>query len=129
MWRLTRPDKRTIDCTLQQRGDTRRAATLLGESEASARRDLANGSETADVPLELANIHLLRGDRAAALQSLATAYERGWRFYREAGVDPILGRLKGEPAFRDLLARMDAEVTAMRQRIDLKDNPKLPPAK
>ena len=100
----------------------------LDAAETSARRDLANGSEVADVPLELANIQLLRGDRAGALQHLAEAYQHGWRFSREARIDPILSRLKDEAAFRDLLARMETDVTAMRKRIDVRDNPKLPPA-
>ena len=114
---------------LQRRGEAARAATLLNEAEASAKRDLANGSETADVPLELAAIQVLRGDNAGALRHLEVAYQHGWRYYREATLDPILGRLKGEPTYRALLARMEADVAAMRKRIDVNDNPKLPPAK
>jgi TolB-like protein len=114
---------------LQGRGEAARATALLDEAEASARRDEANGSETADVPLELAEIQVLRGDHAAALRFLETAYLHGWRLYREAALDPILSRLKNEPAYRQLLARMEADVSAMRARIDVNANPPLPPAK
>jgi TolB-like protein/tetratricopeptide (TPR) repeat protein len=114
---------------LQRRGEAGRAGALLDEAEAVAQRELREGSETADMPLELAAIHLLRGDKPQALGFLEQAYQRGWRLYREAAADPILAGLRDEPGFRKLLARMEADVAAQRKRVDVADNPKLPPAK
>lgn len=114
---------------LQRRGEAGRAGALLNEAEAAAQRELREGSETADMPLELAAIHLLRGDKPQALGFLEQAYQRGWRFYREAAADPILAGLRDEPGFRNLLVRMEADVAAQRKRVDVSDNPKLPPAK
>ena len=114
---------------LQRRGEAGRAGALLNEAEVAAQRELREGSETADMPLELAAIHLLRGDKPQALGFLEQAYQRGWRFYREAAADPIFAGLRDEPGFRNLLARMEADVGAQRKRVDVTDNPKLPPAK
>ena len=114
---------------LQRRGEAGRAGALLNEAEAAAQRELREGSETADMPLELAAIHMLRGDKPQALGFLDQAYQRGWRSYREAAADPMFAGLRGEPEFRKLLARMEADVAAQRKRVDMTDNPKLPPAK
>jgi tetratricopeptide (TPR) repeat protein len=112
---------------LTKQGDSRQAQQLLDESLALAQRRLADGSELPELRMEIAAIHTLRGNKPEALKWVEEAYGAGWRLYRETDRDPLLADLHNEPGFRDLLKRMERDVAEMRRRIDVNDNPRLPP--
>ena len=112
---------------LTKQGDSPQAQTLLDESLAAAQRNLHDGSELPELRMEIAAIHTLRGNKPEALKWVEEAYRSGWRLFREADSDPLLSDLRNEPAFRDVVTRMEHDVTEMRRRIDVNDNPRLPP--
>ena len=47
-----------------------------------------------------------------------TAYEAGWKDPRMARLLPMWVPLRGDPRFEQLVARMEADVAAMRARAD-----------
>jgi TolB-like protein len=112
---------------LMKQGDSPQAQQLLDKSLAAAQRNLRDGSEVPELRMEIAAIHTLRGNKAEALKWIEEAYRSGWRLYREADRDPLLADLRNEPAFRDFVKRMEHDVAEMRRRIDVNDNPRLPP--
>jgi hypothetical protein len=66
--------------------------------------------------MEIAAIHAVRRETAAALEWLERGYEAGWRDYRITRRDPFFAGLREEPRFRALLARMESDVSTMQQR-------------
>jgi tetratricopeptide (TPR) repeat protein len=113
---------------LLKQGDSPRAQQLLDESLAAAQRSLRDGSQLPELRMEIATIHALRGNKPEALKWLEEAYRAGWRLYRETDRDPLLTGLHDEPAFRALLRRMEGDVAEMRRRINVNDNPAMPPS-
>ncbi|HUQ14489.1 MAG TPA: protein kinase [Gemmatimonadales bacterium] len=101
---------------LHRRGQQALAATLWSEALAADSADLARGHDNPDRPMEIAAIHAVRGETAAALEWLKRGYEAGWRDYRITRRDPFFAGLREEPRFRALLARMESDVSTMQQR-------------
>jgi TolB-like protein len=101
--------------TRRRRGDLAGARALEDSALAAARASEAAGRETLTFATERAAIHAIRGD-AEALDWLARAYAAGEKDYRWLAVDPFFQSLRGQPRFRELLARMEADVSAMRRR-------------
>jgi tetratricopeptide (TPR) repeat protein len=114
--------------TLIKAGDSAAARPLLDASLALSQGEIANGSEFPEERMEIAAVHALRGERDDAMHWLEEAYRAGWRLYRETGRDPLFASLRMDPAFRDLLQRMEHDVTAMRERAHPDDLPTMPPA-
>jgi len=79
------------------------------------REKLAAGNENPAVPVDMAAAFLIRGDRNAALESLAEAVKRGYRDYGILSVDPIFAPLAREPRFRVLINEMTNDVARQRQ--------------
>jgi tetratricopeptide (TPR) repeat protein len=113
---------------LLQTGDSQAATVLLDESLRAARKQLDEGSELPEVPLEMAAIHALRGERAEALQWFNAAYRAGWRLFREIDNDPLFSRIRQDPEFVRIRRKMEEDVAAMRARVNFEDNPRIPPA-
>jgi hypothetical protein len=57
-------------------------------------------------PYPLAQTEALLGNKPGALRLLAKAYEKHDELTVNAGTDPLLNSLRGEPAYRELLARL-----------------------
>jgi hypothetical protein len=53
-----------------------------------------------------------------ALDWLERAYQAGWKDPRMARMVPMWARLRGTPRFEQLVAKMDADLAAMRARAD-----------
>ena len=68
--------------------------------------------------MQNAAVHALRGESAATFDELDRAYEAGWRDGRTLAIDPLFASVRAEPRFRQLLARIQADVDAMRTRAD-----------
>jgi TolB-like protein/Tfp pilus assembly protein PilF len=100
-------------------GRTAEAKKLLRAASAADHRHLDSGNDFWGVPFDLACVHAIEGDRDAAIQWLERAYEAGWRGWPQSNWSPLLDPLRGDPRFRRLMARIDADVAAMRKRAGL----------
>ncbi|MDX2152319.1 MAG: hypothetical protein SFV54_16395 [Bryobacteraceae bacterium] len=85
------------------------------------------------LPMELASISALQGDKAAAREWLQRAIERGWRDRFILRTNPMLASVHKEPWFQDTLAYLDRELRRMREEsveipaLFSKTLPSLPP--
>jgi hypothetical protein len=102
--------------TLAQRGERARADSMWDVALAQDRRDLAEGNEVFDRPLEIAAISALRGDSAGAIEWLKRAYEAGFKDPRALARDPFFDGIRTTPRFRQITAQMEQDVAAMRHR-------------
>jgi eukaryotic-like serine/threonine-protein kinase len=103
---------------LQRTGSTSEAAKIFDEIAAANRKSLLAGADWPIVFMENATIHALRGQSTAALDELDRAYAAGWRDGRTLAIDPLVASLRAEPRFKQLLARIETDVAAMRARAD-----------
>ena len=97
-----------------RRGDKAKADELLNEAAHVAMRLWDSGVESPLLPVELASIHAMKGDRATALNWMQRAYERGWRHHYSSTIDPLLANLRTDPVFQRLIGRMKADIATMR---------------
>jgi TolB-like protein/Flp pilus assembly protein TadD len=102
--------------TLAASGRRAEADALWNEALATAQRDVERGNGKPDRPMEIAAIHAVHGDTAAALEWLERGYRTGFKDYRILALDPFFDGLRVHPQFRRIAARMQAEVTEMRRR-------------
>jgi len=100
---------------LAKRGDRAGADSLWAASAALARKQLDSGSENPALAMELAAISAIRGETAAALESLEQSYRMGWKDPRILRIDPFFASLRQQPSFRKILARMSSDVETMRR--------------
>jgi eukaryotic-like serine/threonine-protein kinase len=99
---------------LARRGERRRAAALLSDAEAIARRRLDGGDESPARRVELAAVAALTMDDAAALDWLSRAYDAGYRDFGVLERDPAFVALRATPRFRATLDAMRRDVSAQR---------------
>jgi serine/threonine-protein kinase len=119
IWTSPESFRTLLGLVLHRRGEQNRAAALWREALAADSADLAEGHDNPDRPLEIAAIHAIRGDTAAALDWLDRGYEAGWRDYRNTRRNPFFTGLRTEPRFHALLARMESDVRTMERRARL----------
>jgi tetratricopeptide (TPR) repeat protein len=103
---------------LQQRGQQAEAAKIIDAVLEANRRSIVGGADWPIVFAQNAAARALRGETTAALDELDRAYAAGWREGRMLAIDPLLASLRAEPRFTQLLARIEADVAAMRARAD-----------
>jgi TolB-like protein/tetratricopeptide (TPR) repeat protein len=103
---------------LQQRGQQAEAAKIIDAVLEANRRSIVGGADWPIVFAQNAAARALRGETTAALDELDRAYAAGWREGRMLAIDPLLAPLRAEPRFTQLLARIEADVAAMRARAD-----------
>jgi serine/threonine-protein kinase len=89
---------------------------LLDETSGAARAAIDRGADSPCPRLELAAVSSLRGDTADALAWLERGFEAGWRTPYHVTGAPWFASLEQEQRFRGLVARIEADVAAMRQR-------------
>jgi TolB-like protein len=103
---------------LQRGGSTAEAGKILDTVLAANRQALIGGADWPMAFMQIAAVHALRGEMTPALDELDHAYAAGWRDGRTLAIDPLLAPVRSEPRFKALLARIEADVTAMRARAD-----------
>jgi tetratricopeptide (TPR) repeat protein len=101
--------------TRRRRGDLASARMLEASVLRAARAREAEGREELTFATERAALHAVRGD-AEAFRWLERAYAAGERDYRWLAVDPFFAPFRGDARFQRILARMEADVAAMRRR-------------
>ena len=103
---------------LQRSGAVQEAAAILDEILAANRKSALAGADWPMMFVQNAAVHALRGQSTAALDELDRAYAAGWRDGRTLSIDPLLASVRSELRFRQVLSRIEADVTAMRARAD-----------
>ncbi len=99
-------------------GQTARAAVLLDEVLAANEEAIISGADWPMPAHQNASIFAMRGDSKTALDWLERAHAAGWKDARTTRLNPMLASLRQEPRFTQLMARMEADVAAMRARAD-----------
>ncbi len=82
------------------------------------RIELEGGSERPEVRLSLAMIYAARGEQVEALAWLQRAFEAGERRSVWIESNPMFDSIRGAPQYRELIARMQAQVEEMRRRVE-----------
>ena len=95
-----------------------RAAALMDQVLADNEEAIKGGADWLYPPIQNVTIYATRGDVTAALDWLERAYQAGWRDARTTRLMPMWTSLQREPRFERLVARMEADVAAMRARAD-----------
>ena len=103
---------------LQRAGSTSEAAEIFDEIASANRKSLLAGADWPFVFMEHAAVLALRGQITPALDELERGYAAGWRDGRTLAIDPLFASVRTEPRFKQLLSRIEADVTAMRARAD-----------
>ncbi len=103
---------------LHKQGQKARASELMDQVLASSEDAIKGGAEWLYPRIQIATIHAIRGDVPAALDWLERAYQAGWKDPRIARMVPMWAALRREPRFEQLVARMEADVSAMRAQAD-----------
>lgn len=98
-------------------GDTQAAEQLFTEALEQLRSRLAHGADDGYVRVEIAAIAGARVDSDEAVRWLESAFEAGYRYYREIELDPLFDGVRGVPGFKRVVDRMRANVEEMRQRV------------
>jgi len=101
---------------LLRKGDTRTATPMINQAEKYARKAVEEGDESFPPRLELAAINSLRGDTQKALHWLDLAYATGARDHRALATDPLFEKLRADSNFKEIIHRMESDVTRMRER-------------
>jgi eukaryotic-like serine/threonine-protein kinase len=104
----------TYASLLMRRGERARAEQLLAESAKEAQAALADNNEHQRVPIEIAAIHAIKGEKDQALDWLERGVTAGYRDYSTLGRDPIFHDLRREARFEAVLKKMEQAVAAMR---------------
>ena len=109
----------TLSSALQtDAGNTELAEQRLTNAERAVRRARINGMDNADIYYTESSIHALRGKSRAALQSLQTAYERGFRGIWMLEMDMRMESLHQEPEFAAIKQRIERDIAQARSEVE-----------
>ena len=103
---------------LHKEGQKARASELMDQVLAASEDAIKGGADWLYPRIQIATVHAIRGDVPAALDWLERAYQAGWKDPRIARMLPMWVPLRGTPRFEQLVARMEADLAAMRARAD-----------
>lgn len=105
--------------------DLKSGNTAIGRTRLEALlpqlKALAERSNMADPYIALAMAHALVDNRQQALQALQRAVDLHWLDYRVAKTHPFLESLRTDPAFRQLLGKVEAHVRELQRQVTLID--------
>jgi TolB-like protein/Flp pilus assembly protein TadD len=99
-------------------GNTELARQRLANAERFVRRARINGVDDANIYYTESSIHALKGNSEAALNSLQSAYERGFRGIWMLSVDWRLESLHGEPEFVAIQQRIERDISQARSQVE-----------
>lgn len=98
-------------------GDTAEAWRHLDRVAAVMRERLDSGAEDYGTRFQLAAVAALRGNPDDAVRWLDEAYRAGFRNAPEVEFSPMFNGLRGHPNYDRVMARINADVAAMRDRV------------
>jgi len=93
-------------------GNAEAAEAIIRECRNALQQVRNNGGDYPKLIYRSALLSMLNGDHDSAAETLARAYEAGWRGYYEAWNDPIWREVHSRDAYRNVFRRALAEVTA-----------------
>ena len=109
----------TLSSALQMdAGNAELAEQRLTNAERAVRRARINGMDNADIYYTESSIHALRGKSGAALQSLQTAYDRGFRGIWMLEVDLRMESLHQEPEFVAIKQQIERDIAQARSEVE-----------
>jgi TolB-like protein/Tfp pilus assembly protein PilF/predicted Ser/Thr protein kinase len=107
----------TLAFALLHTGDTEGAERQFTAALKQLGARLEQGADDGYTRVEMAAIDAARGRAGEAARWLESAYEAGYRYYREVELDPMFDLVRGDPGFEEIMARMRADVADMRTRV------------
>lgn len=99
-------------------GNTGLAEQRLASAERAVRRARLNGLDDADIYYTESSIHAMRGEAQEALESLQTAYDRGFREAWLLEVDPRMDSLQAEPQFDAIRQQIEKDIAQARTTVE-----------
>ena len=109
----------TLSSALQRdAGNTELAEQRLENAERAVRRARINGLDSAGIYYTESSIHALKGESQAALDSLQTAYERGFRDMWMLDLDLRFESLHQEPQFIAIRQQIERDVEQARSEVE-----------
>lgn len=96
----------------QELGHEERFKELLAEAERFIDRARLNGVDNSELHYADSVVSVLKGREEEAIQSLRSAYDRGWRQGWVLDIDGRLDPLRALPGFQELEQRIDEELDA-----------------
>jgi len=109
----------TLSSALQREaGNAELAEQRLTSAERAVRRARLNGVDDANIYYTESSIHALRGNSGAALDSLQTAYERGFRGVWMLQMDLRLDSLRQEPQFVAIKQQIERDIAQARIEVE-----------
>ena len=109
----------TLSSALQRdAGNTELAEQRLENAERAVRRARINGLDNAGIYYTESSIHALKGESEAALDSLQTAYERGFRGMWMLDLDLRLESLHQEPQFIAIRQQIERDIQQARSEVE-----------
>ena len=96
---------------LRKIGRNEDSARVLAKVEEACMKLAANGRFLpADIWMTMAQHHAVNGKPSQALEEMRRALAYGWigqdSFYQDLAQDPLLGPLRGDPAFEDMRSQL-----------------------
>lgn len=107
----------TLAFALLQTGDSADAERLFSDALVQLRGRLQRGADDGYTHVEIAAIEAVRGRVDEAARWLRSAYEAGYRYYREIELDPMFYGAHENDGVQQAVARMRAAVDTMRRRV------------
>jgi len=108
----------TLAYVLIRSGDPEQARQLLDVAFDELRLRMEQGADDGYTRVELAAIEASRGHADDAVDWLQSAFNAGYRYYREIEVDPLFDSVRNVPRFQEIMSRFRTSVTALRQRVE-----------
>jgi TolB-like protein/Flp pilus assembly protein TadD len=106
-----------IGLSLLKSGQREEADNMLLPVIESYVRRIEEGQRDWGLEWDLASIHAARGDEQEAMDWFERAYEAGFRFARWPPVEPSFAAFRNNPRYRNVMAKMEAEIEHMRARV------------
>jgi tetratricopeptide (TPR) repeat protein len=109
----------TLSSVLQREaGNAELAEQRLTNAERAVRRARINGMDNADIYYTESSIHALRGEPVAALDSLQSAYNHGFREAWTLKTDLRLESLHQEPQFVAIKQKIERDIAQARSEVE-----------
>jgi TolB-like protein/Tfp pilus assembly protein PilF len=112
------PTRILLAHALARTGDDAGAAALLREARRDVEAMRAAQPDHRGWRWRLGAIHAIEGDHEGTIRWLEASYERGWSNAEQARHSPLFQGLRREPAFQELVRRLDARQAELRRRLD-----------
>ncbi len=99
-------------------GNAELAEKRLAGAERAIRRARLNGLDDADIYYTESSIHAMKGEAKEALESLQTAYDRGFRQAWLLEIDPRMDSLQAEPQFTAIRQQIEKDIAQARTAVE-----------